>query len=68
MARERGGRDRRDRYGGRDRSGGRDRYGGRDGRRRGIPPGRKTDYRLIVENLSSKTSWQVRDRTDNKVV
>jgi len=27
-------------------------------RRRGNPPGRKTGYRLIVENLSTKTSWQ----------
>ena len=35
------------------------RYGGGGGRR-GNPPGRKTNYRLIVENLSSRTSWQVR--------
>jgi arginine/serine-rich splicing factor 4/5/6 len=27
-------------------------------RRRGNPPGRKTGYRLIVENMSTKTSWQ----------
>ena len=27
-------------------------------RRRGNPPGRKTGYRVLVENLSSKTSWQ----------
>jgi len=27
-------------------------------RRRGNPPGRKTGYRLIVENLSTRTSWQ----------
>eukprot|EP00088_Acartia_fossae_P029807 TRINITY_DN3071_c0_g3_i3.p1 TRINITY_DN3071_c0_g3~~TRINITY_DN3071_c0_g3_i3.p1 ORF type:complete len:214 (-),score=55.96 TRINITY_DN3071_c0_g3_i3:315-956(-) len=27
-------------------------------RRRGNPPGRKTGYRVIVENLSTKTSWQ----------
>lgn len=27
-------------------------------RRRGNPPGRKTGYRLVVENLSSRTSWQ----------
>lgn len=65
--RRRGGGDR-DRYG--DRGGRRSsprRYGGgggggggggRDRGRRGNPPGRKTDYRIIVENLSSKTSWQ----------
>lgn len=35
----------------------RDRNGG-GGRRRGNPPGRRTGYRLIVENLSSRTSWQ----------
>jgi len=48
-----------DRRGGRDdRGGGRgDRRGGGDGRR-GNPPGRKTEYRCIVENISSKTSWQ----------
>merc|ERR1711973_49594 len=28
--------------------------GGRGGR----PPGPKTDYRIVVENLSSRTSWQ----------
>ena len=27
-------------------------------RRRGNPPGRKTGYRRLVENLSSRTSWQ----------
>ncbi len=27
-------------------------------RRRGNPPGRKTGYRVIVENMSTKTSWQ----------
>ena len=26
--------------------------------RRGNPPGRRTGYRCIVENLSSRTSWQ----------
>merc|ERR1712226_1838673 len=26
--------------------------------RRGNPPGRKTEYRITVENLSSRTSWQ----------
>ena len=26
--------------------------------RRGNPPGRRTGYRLIFENLSSRTSWQ----------
>merc|ERR1719422_1423466 len=38
-----------------------DRFGGRGRsppRRRGNPPGRRTGYRLIVENLSSRTSWQ----------
>lgn len=59
-------RDPRDRRGGRDGGGGRfgggnDR-GGRDGGRRprGNPPGPRTNYRLVVENLSSRTSWQVR--------
>ena len=33
--------------------------GGRDGRR-GNPPGPKTNYRLVVENISSRTSWQVK--------
>ena len=74
MARERRDRDRGDRrgggrggdrFGGGDRRGDRrdfgDRRGGGDrgGRPRGAPPGRKTEYRLIVENMSSKTSWQV---------
>jgi len=27
-------------------------------RRRGNPPGRKTGYRLIVENMATRTSWQ----------
>ena len=27
-------------------------------RRRSNPPGRKTGYRVIVENMSTKTSWQ----------
>jgi len=27
-------------------------------RRRGNPPGRRTGYRLVVDNLSTKTSWQ----------
>jgi len=56
----------------RERGRGGDRFGGgRDGdrggfsrgrsppRRGGNPPGRKTNYRIIVENLSSRTSWQV---------
>jgi len=44
----------------RNRGGGGDRGGrGGDNFRRGNPPGRKTEYRLIVENLSSKTSWQL---------
>ena len=57
----------------RERGRGGDRFGGgRDGdrggfsrgrsppRRGGNPPGRKTNYRIIVENLSSRTSWQVK--------
>ena len=59
-----GGRDRRDgdRRGGSGRSGGGG--GGRDGRDRPVwldkygPPTR-TDYRVVVENLSSRVSWQV---------
>ena len=40
--------------------GGGGRFGGRDGGRpRGNPPGPRTNYRLVVENLSSRTSWQV---------
>ena len=36
-------------------------FGGRSPPRRGgNPPGKKTPYRIIVENLSSRTSWQVR--------
>jgi len=30
----------------------------RGGGRRGNPPGRRTGYRLVVESLSSRTSWQ----------
>jgi len=65
LARERrDNRDRGGRGGGRDfNRGGRDfnRGGNRDGgHRRGNPPGRKTEYRITVENLSSRTSWQVR--------
>ena len=49
-------RDPRDRRGGRFGGGG----GGGDRRRpRGNPPGPRTNYRLVVENLSSRTSWQV---------
>jgi len=40
---------------GRDRDGG---FGGRDGRRGGGRAPGRTDYRLIVENLSSSVSWQ----------
>jgi len=66
IARERrDNRDRGGRGGGRDfNRGGRDFRGGggghRDGggHRRGNPPGRKTEYRVTVENLSSRTSWQ----------
>ena len=51
MARERG-------RGG-DRFGDRGGFGGRSPPRRGgNPPGKKTPYRIIVENLSSRTSWQ----------
>ena len=42
----------------RERGGGGFGRGGRDGRR-GNPPGPKTNYRLVVENISSRTSWQV---------
>merc|ERR1712062_473635 len=28
------------------------------GRRKGNPPGKRTGFKLIVENLSSRTSWQ----------
>ena len=57
-ARERDG-DRRDRGG----------FGGRDRRRsrspfRGAAPGGRTPYRVIVGNLSSRTSWQVRVSLD----
>ena len=31
---------------------------GREGGRGGNPPGPRTKYRLIVENMSSRTSWQ----------
>jgi len=56
-----------DRGGDRDRRGGGDRngYGDRDrdnrGRGRQVSDGkfRRTNYRLVVENLSSRTSWQV---------
>jgi len=46
----------------RDRSRGGNRGGGgSDGQRfrQGIPPGRKTQWRVVVENISSRTSWQV---------
>lgn len=33
-------------------------FGGRSPPRRGSRPGPKTDYRIVVENLSSRTSWQ----------
>ena len=63
-----GGRDGGGRFG--RRSPGRDGRGGRGaggGGRRGAPPGRKTEYRCIVENLSSKTSWQVRRRRRSRL-
>ena len=48
------------RFGGGGGGGGGGRFGGRDGGRpRGNPPGPRTNYRLVVENLSSRTSWQV---------
>ena len=58
LARPPGNRDRdRDRRGGGGGFGrGRSPPRGRGGR----PPGPKTDYRIVVENLSSRTSWQVR--------
>ncbi|TRY69153.1 hypothetical protein TCAL_02180 [Tigriopus californicus] len=45
---------------GRDRGSANRRFGGRDDRdgRRGGPPGPRTGYRLVVENVSSRTSWQ----------
>jgi len=43
--------------GGRDHDGGGGGYGGGGGGR-GKPPGARTGYRLVVENLSSSTSWQ----------
>lgn len=57
----RGERDSRD--GGGRRDGGRDRFGSDRGggggfARKGNPPGRRTNYRIVVENLSSRTSWQ----------
>ena len=58
MARERGRGG--DRFGDRGGGGG---FGGRGRsppRRGGNPPGKKTPYRIIVENLSSRTSWQVK--------
>ena len=45
--------------GGRDFRGGGGGYRDGGGHRRGNPPGRKTEYRVTVENLSSRTSWQV---------
>ena len=61
LARERRDRDRGGRGGGRfDRNRSPNRNQGRNNRGgRGNPPGRKTEYRIIVENLSSRTSWQV---------
>jgi len=52
-----------DRGGGRrdDRRGGfNDRRGGGGGARGGNPPGRKTEFRCVVENISAATSWQSR--------
>ena len=36
-----------------------DRRGGGGG---GNPPGRKTEFRCVVENISAATSWQVRPK------
>lgn len=62
---DRGGGDRRggDRFGDRGRFGGRDGgrdggFRGRDGGRGGRAPNRRTDFRLIVDNLSTGVSWQ----------
>jgi len=55
--RDRGGRGGGGRFGGG--GGGRGRHD--DRRPRGNPPGPRTNYRLVVENLSSRTSWQVSD-------
>merc|ERR1711988_222683 len=52
--RDRGGRGGGGRFGGG--GGGRGRHD--DRRPRGNPPGPRTNYRLVVENLSSRTSWQ----------
>ena len=38
------------------------RGGGGGGGRGGNPPGRKTDFRCVVENISAATSWQVRPK------
>ena len=32
------------------------------GGRAGNPPGRKTEFRCVVENISAGTSWQVRPK------
>ena len=32
------------------------------GGRAGNPPGRKTEFRCVVENISAATSWQVRPK------
>ena len=46
-----------------DRRGGfNDRRGGGGGARGGNPPGRKTEFRCVVENISAATSWQVRPK------
>ena len=43
-------------------------FGGRSPPRRGgNPPGKKTPYRIIVENLSSRTSWQVKNMGPNPI-
>ena len=61
----------------RERGRGGDRFGDRGGggfgrgrsppRRGGNPPGKKTPYRIIVENLSSRTSWQVKIMGPNPI-
>ena len=42
------------------RGGDRDRGGGGGGGGAGRRPGPRTNYRLVVDNLASRTSWQAR--------
>ena len=43
------------------------RGGDRGGPRRGTAPGPRTNYRIVVDNLSRRTSWQVRMRNGEEV-